>query len=152
MQGPAIPVPERHTQAHSVQNRRCRISSLSRIFHCLMGVLCLGLVIASPITAGAGTTCTESATHGVGPLLANATDLGSLAPDTTVHLVVALALQDQGGSQKLIQEENTPGKALLWNLHHARSVCNHLRTDTRAGVSGDRLPDQCRHAQHRSGN
>lgn len=86
--------------------------SLSRIFHCLIGVLCLGLVIASPITADAATTWAATATRGVGPVLANATDLGPLAPDTPVHLVVALALQDQGGLEQLIQEENTPRNAL----------------------------------------
>lgn len=53
--------------------------------------------------AGADTAWTATATRGIGLLLANATDLGPLAPDTPAQLVVALALRNQSGLQQLIQ-------------------------------------------------
>lgn len=85
--------------------------SLSRMFRYLTGVLCLGFLAASPMALGADAAWTATATRGVGTVLTNATDLGPLAPDTSVHLVVALALQNQSDPQQLIQEENTPGDA-----------------------------------------
>jgi len=66
------------------------------------------LISAVPAALPAQTWVTTG-THAL-PLI-NATSLGSLDPNTALHIAVALRLQNSDGLRALIQNQNTPGNA-----------------------------------------
>jgi pseudomonalisin len=99
----------------------CRLAlRVITTFAVLIGLCCMPL---------AAQTWSSTATQGLGNVLSNATPLGLAAPNSPMHVAVALQLNNKQALQQYIQAINTPGSALFGSsLTPDQFVANYAPT------------------------